>query len=76
MSALQERWYWCEVVDDADRPEEPDWSRVPEERREIVRERWGQQTTPEPVRWKMWGPQIAGYRRQPGYHVTVVGPAE
>jgi hypothetical protein len=70
-----ERWYWCDVVDDAERPEEPDWSRVPEDRRETVRARWVESAKPAPKRWKMWGPQVAWYSRQPGYHVNVIGAA-
>lgn len=65
-----ERWYWCSVTDEADRPDEPDWSKVPEGRRETVRARWLESAKPTPKRWKLWGPQIAWYQRQPGYVVT------
>jgi hypothetical protein len=70
------RWVWCEVTDDAERPEEPDWSKVPEERRETVRARWLASSAPAPRQWLMWEPQVAWYNRQPGYRVVIIGPGE
>lgn len=76
VSALREAWYWCYVVDqfEAAAVPEPDWSKVPEFKRFVVRARWeaAKEEKLEPTRWKMWGPQIAWYQRQPQYDVTVI----
>lgn len=69
------RWYLCGVVDAEERPEEPDWSKVPEDRRAMVRGNWLSVQKSVAKVWKMWGPQIEWYNRQPGYQVTVIGPA-
>lgn len=72
-SQLEQCWYWCLIVDLDDRPEEPLWDRVPEERRATVQAQWLARTAPEPRRWKIWGPQIEMYRRMPGIEsVTVI----
>jgi len=67
-----ERWYWCEVTE-ADEP--PDFSLVPEDRRDMVRHRWELANEPTPRRWKMWGPQIPWYLRN-GYDLRVMEAAE
>lgn len=72
MSGYAAGWYWCDVVDRYER-EEPDWSKVPEFKREAVRQRW-LAGAEEPMRCQMWGPQIGWYQRQPNYTVSVVGP--
>ena len=69
------RWYPCYITDEQDRPEEPDWDKVPEERREMVRQRWAEQAAPKPRFFKLWGPQIPFYRNTPGLRVHVVDHA-
>ena len=70
------RWYECDVVDgfEADIAP-PDFSRVPEAKREQVRARFevALLEKAKPTRWLMWGPQIPWYQRQPQYRVTVHG---
>lgn len=34
------RWVLCELMEVVCEDEEPDWSRVPESKRELVRSRW------------------------------------
>ena len=74
MSEYEPRWYWCNLVDGYEAENEPDWSKVPEDRRERVRTAW-QNKTATAQRVKLWGPQIAWYQRQPKYAVSVRGPA-
>lgn len=73
------RWYWCDLTDgyELDELVEPDWSRVPEDRRERVRENWrrGQEKMLQPQRVQLWGPQIPFYLRLPKYRVSVIGVA-
>jgi len=70
---MPEAWFWCDIVDTEDRVE-PDWSKVPEDRRALIRQRWEANTTPAPKRWKLWGPQIHMYLKMPGIaSVVVVG---
>ena len=73
---LEHRWYLCEVSE-VEEEDMPDFSRVPAERRQMVEDRWRARLAEQkPVQWKMWGPQIDGYRRVPGVHsVVVLGPA-
>lgn len=75
MADLEPRWYWCDMVDSNDIPEPPDFSKVPEERRAGVRERWLNTNAPEPERWKLWGPQVDHYRRM-GFEVAVLEAAK
>ena len=72
MGCYAEAWYWCEITEDE--REEPDWSKVPEERRAMVKERWDA-VEPTTKRWKLWGPQIPLYQRTEGMQVSVVGLA-
>lgn len=74
--AWEERWYWCLITDDDERPREPDWSKVPEAKREVVRVRWFSKAAPPIRRFKLWGPRIPMYSRMPGLTVQVEGPAE
>lgn len=76
MSEYRECWYWCDLLDLEAVPEEPDWSRVPEERREAVRTGWQRRSQPKPQRVKLWGPQIPIYQSRPYYRVEVIGPVE
>lgn len=72
------RWYLCDITEDADdgSSAEPDWSRVPEEKRETVRARWvASRCTRVTSRVNLWGPQIAFFQRQPGYRVEVIDEA-
>lgn len=71
MPDLTDGWYWCDITEP--RGDEPDWSRVPEERREVVRQRW-LATNVETRRWKLWGPQIGFFAAQ--YAVSVIGRVE
>lgn len=66
------RWYLCDLADGFERPEEPDWSRVPEAKREMVRERWNASQVAPVVRTYLWGPQIEWFARQPQHSVTVL----
>jgi hypothetical protein len=65
-------WYECDVSDPPD--EEPDWSRVPTDKRETVRTRWLRANRQPARRCLMWGPQIEFFRAQ-GSEITVIGPA-
>lgn len=67
------RWYWCRITEADPEHEEPDWDRVPEEKRALVRQRW-QERGLVTKRWKLWGPQIPYYQRTPGMTVVVEGP--
>jgi hypothetical protein len=67
-----ETWYICEFTEDL--REEPDWTKVPEERREMVRSRWDAYEPPMEL-WKLWGPQIPSYKRLKNVVVKVLGPA-
>lgn len=69
MSAYEARWYWCEISEAPH--DEPDWSKIPEEKREMVRERW-EKANRITARWKLWGPQIPLYQRTPGMEVEVL----
>ena len=66
---MADRWVWCVV---RSTPEvEPDWTRVPEAKRETVRARW-RAANETAERWQLWEPQIPMYRRL-GYGVEVEG---
>lgn len=65
------RWYWCDVLDASEVAEEPDWSRVPEAKRAIVRQRWLEKAAPV-QRTQLWGPQISFFQSLPYYTVTVI----
>lgn len=73
--AFEARWYWCDLTD-AYELEEPDWSKVPADKNEQVRERWmvGAKAKLRPQRVQLWGPQIPFYLRQPKLDVLVIGP--
>lgn len=76
MSDYEPCQYLCEIVDAYDdETTEPDWSRVPEFKREQVRQRWqqGQMEKLKPERWHLFGPQIPFYQKQSKYRVTVIG---
>lgn len=68
------RWYDARITETipSDTPE-PDWSKVPEAKRAMVRERWhAAQYTESVTVTKLWGPQIAFFRRQyPGVDVAI-----
>jgi hypothetical protein len=71
-----EAWYWC-ILEDSSAVEaraEPDWSRVPEIKREMIREKWLKMNEPKPYseRVKLWGPQIPFFMKQPYYTVQVL----
>ena len=63
-------------MDIEDVPDEPDWEKIPPERREIVRANWHERSKPEPRRWKLWGPQIETYANGRGFEVEVLGPCD
>lgn len=72
--ALKNCWYLCELEENivAEDAVEPDWSRVPEAKREMVKARWVESNTTKTVtRTNMWGPQIAWFMRF--YRITVLG---
>jgi hypothetical protein len=74
---FEARWYWCEITERvlSGKQAEPDWERVPAEKREWVRARWVAANSHEVTRdWKLWGPQIPFYQRQGDMRVHVVGP--
>lgn len=74
---FETRWYWVDVWD-VEPSEEPDFSRVPEARRDEVVARWRErQMKRRPKRCRMWGPQIPMYRSSPAYRTmpfVVIGP--
>ena len=76
MEKLEDKWYWCDIVDRflLDELVEPDWSKVPESKRRMVREKLDAAKAEKlkPTRCKLWGPQIPWYQRQPQYDVTVI----
>jgi hypothetical protein len=73
IAAFESRWYLCELGDTSIGVEEPDWSRVPEPKRETVRARWLAANAQRRVeRVHLWGPQIPFFARQPYYDVRVV----
>lgn len=57
----EERWYLCELT--LLEVEEPDWSKIPEARREMVRAQWIARQAIAPQRVKLWGPQIHIFER-------------
>lgn len=73
---FQPRWYLCDIVDrfELESLQEPDWSRVPEAKRERVRASYekARDEKLKPSRWLMWGPQIPWYGSQAQYDVVVV----
>ena len=73
------RWMWCDVIDEFEMETvpEPEWDKVPEFKREIVRARYqaARLEKLKPIRCKMWEPQIPWYQRQPQYQITVLEPA-
>ncbi len=64
------RWYRCEITEIDPDAKEPEWDKVPEERRALVRHRWKARVTIT-KEWKLWGPQIEFFMRQ--YEVKVLG---
>lgn len=71
----EERWYLCQLEDSAvDEVVEPDWSKVPEFKREVVRAKWLEAHKPQPYLNEvfLWGPQIDFFARQPYYKVIVL----
>jgi hypothetical protein len=57
---LDARWYRCTVTDSRVDAEEPDWSKVPEAKRDAVRDKWrAAHLKEETTTWWLWGPQIA-----------------
>ncbi len=63
----EECWYWCSITE-ADDTMEPDWDRIPADRRELVRSRWKPKTVTKS--WLLWGPQIPFFQRH--YEVQVI----
>lgn len=62
-------WIKCLI---SETPEgESDWSKVPEERRELVRERWTNKNR-EVGEWLLWEAQIPLYQRMRGVEVTIL----
>lgn len=71
------RWYWCTVEDAFGTMTEPDWSRVPEDKRAAVQAKWRASNAPVDVgRWQLWGPQLPWYQMQRQYAITVHEVAE
>lgn len=68
--SYEERWYVCDLIDSSDIPSPPDFSKIPEDRRGEVLERWEKSNIPQGETWKLWGPQIEGYRKM-GFEVVV-----
>lgn len=68
---FEDLWYLCKV-EDSFIEDEPDFSKVPEAKREMVRRNWlaKQEAVVETV--NLWGPQIAFFKRQPYYKITVL----
>lgn len=65
---MRKKWYLC-IVEESD--EEPDWSRVPEDKRDRVRSRWRESNVDSDV-FRLWGPQIPFFDNQ--YDVEVLCP--
>ena len=68
---MREGWWWCDITEDEREP--PDWDKIPEDRREMVRARWDA-VAPTTKRWKLYGPQIPLYQKCDDISVTVIGP--
>lgn len=69
-----EVWYLVRITETDPDEVEPDWSRVPEERRDLVRDRWHASRQKITRTWRLWGPQIPRYRTM-GYDLEVIGLA-
>lgn len=67
------RWVWCEFRETEDA--EPDWSKVPEGRRKLVKDRWDSAHV-QVSRWLLWEPQIPLLSKMEGTTITVIGPKE
>lgn len=67
---FEQRWYLCKLTDRSELVE-PDWSRVPEARRESVRSAWLDKQLPKAEPVHLWGPQIAFFASLPYYRVEV-----
>jgi hypothetical protein len=64
------------VLERDDTKPEPDWSRVPQFKRDEVRARWIERHAirhegKEDDLWWVWGPQIALYEAHAGYRIRV-----
>lgn len=68
-------WVLCALVDLRDERTPPDFSKVPPERRELVRRRWRESFSPPTEVWKLWESQIPHYRRA-GFHVIPLSEPE
>lgn len=68
---LDERWYLCRV-EDSSVDDEPDFSKIPEAKREMVRKNWLAKQKPVFETVNLWGPQISFFQEQPYYKITVL----
>jgi hypothetical protein len=66
------RWYLCDLQDSSITDEEPDWSKVPADKRERVRRAWLAKQKPYAERVDLWGPQIPFFEKMPYYRVFVL----
>lgn len=72
MPPYEHRWYLCEVRE-VEEEDIPDFSRVPDDKRQMVEARWRERLAAQkPERWLLWGPQIDGYARMPGVTINVL----
>jgi hypothetical protein len=76
-TSFADLWYECEVEDGFSDEVEPDWSRVPEAKRDTVRDKWrAAHVKTETGRWLLWGPQLPWYQRQKPYRITILRAVE
>ena len=69
----ENRWYLCSLQDTSvTAVEEPDWSRVPEAKREQVRNTWLAKQKPVTEKVYLWGPQIEFFQSLDYYRVQVL----
>jgi hypothetical protein len=69
---MENHWYWCEIKE-ADETAMPDFSKIPEEKRQLVKDRYFNKINNTPgVMWQLWGPQIELYQAIKTMSVKVV----
>jgi hypothetical protein len=57
----EDRWYTCELEERSEQVM-PDFSKIPEEKREMVIQGWKNRQGVASEEWQLWGPQIPMYQ--------------
>lgn len=68
-------WYLCSLQEVDEAKVAPDFSKIPEQRREVVRQKWLSQNLAPAQECLLWGEQINKYQEREGTTVTVVRAA-